>query len=413
MNKKYIKLSESQFNKFITESVLTVLNELNVKSQLNENKSLLTESQESKSQSEAVKYLMNNLGWEHDRAYNFVRNDLRNDIPSLRDSKLAKFTLGVTRMFCNGQLNDASTISNLNSTLKLLLPRIIKYDRNLNNMSAQELISMFEQTRKENMESEKNEINSMEFSGQSNYEIVPINSYYEATKYKRFTNPKSPWCLTFDEVLYNSYTSSGINQMYFCLKNGFKKIKPVVGDNAPLDEYGLSMICVIVDEQGMLTTCTNRWNHENGGNDSVMNAKQLSDVLGVNFYQTFKPNNNWDKMITDLKRKLANGESPEYIFEFISKFHEGFARVELNGKWNFINQNGEIMSIDKWYDNAGNFINGFAKVELKKKYNFINHNGDLLSPNQWFDMAQPFDDGFAYVKLNGEWYDLDINGKLN
>ena len=95
---------------------------------------------------------MDRLGWAHQIADKFVREDLRNDITALRDKNIAKFTLGVTRMYCDGELNDASTISNLNATLKLLSAHLGEYDRNLNGLSADELISKFEKIRQNNIE---------------------------------------------------------------------------------------------------------------------------------------------------------------------------------------------------------------------------------------------------------------------
>lgn len=122
------------------------------------NNQLLTESQESKSQAESMRYLETNLGWSHEKADNFVRVDLRQDITSLRDRKIAKFTLGVTRMFCNGELNDARIISDLNATLKLLSAHLNEYDRNLNGLSASELIERFAQVRQDKVDAEKGEI---------------------------------------------------------------------------------------------------------------------------------------------------------------------------------------------------------------------------------------------------------------
>ena len=107
------------------------------------NWSLVNESQESKSQSDAIKLLMDKLGWDKEKANNFVRVDLRNDLPSLRDKQISKFTLGVTRMFIDGELGDANIIGNLNTTLKLLSAHINEYDRNLNGLNVDELISKF------------------------------------------------------------------------------------------------------------------------------------------------------------------------------------------------------------------------------------------------------------------------------
>ena len=127
VKKQLIKLTENDLYNIINESV----------------KTLITESQESKSQSEAIKYLMQNMNWDKEKANNFVRNDLRQDITALRDKNIAKFTLGVTRMFCDRQLSNARIISNLNATLKLLSAHLNEYDRNLNGISAQELINKF------------------------------------------------------------------------------------------------------------------------------------------------------------------------------------------------------------------------------------------------------------------------------
>ncbi len=347
--------------------------------------SLITESQESTSQSEAVKYIMNNLGWEHDRAYNFVRNDLRNDITSLRDKNIAKFTLGVTRMYCDRQITDARTVSNLNSTLKLLSAHLNDYDRNLNGLSAQELISRFEKTRNDNLENEKNEINSMEFSGQSRYQIIPINSFEEAKQYYEYTNPNSRWCLTHMKNMFNSYTSDGINQLYFCLRDDFKSVPHKVGEGCPLDDYGLSMLSIIVNENGELAYCTTRWNHDNGGNDSAMTTKEISNVVGVNFYQVFKPNNKWNELLQDVVERIRNGESPEDVFDWVSPSREGFARVYLKGKkCNFINQNGELLSPNQWFDLVGSFSEGFAGVKLNGDSYYINGEGELYDTNKKF-----------------------------
>ena len=259
-------------------------------------KYILNESQESTSQHEARALLMNKLGWDKERADKFIRVDLRNDITALRDKKIGKFTLGVTRMFLDKQLDNANVISDLNVTLKLLSAHLNEYDRNLNGLSAQELIEKFAQTRQDNTDAERQEIDSMEF-GESNYTIVPINSFEEAQRYYKYTNPASPWCLTHMEDMFESYTCDGINQIYFCLRNGFENEEPIPGEACPLDSYGLSMISVIVNEKGELAYCTSRWNHENGGNDSVMKPKELSEILNVNFYQVFKPNNKWNEMI--------------------------------------------------------------------------------------------------------------------
>ena len=370
---------------------------------------MINESQESKSQSEAIKLVMDKWGWNHEKADKFIRVDLRNDITPLRDKQIGKFTLGVTRMYLNNEIKDENTISDLNATLKLLSAHLNEYDRNLNGLSAEELISKFKKARENNVKKEKQEINRIKF-GVSNYEIVKIDSFNDAKKYYNYTNPNSRWCLTYMDDMYDSYTCDGINQIYFCLKHGFEDIKPVVGENSPLDEYGLSMISIIVNEEGELAYCTTRWNHANGGNDSAMNAVEISKVVNVNFYDVFKPNTKWKDMVDYAKQRLANGEEPEEIFDEFGDFNEGYARIQLNKKWNLINTDGEILS-DKWFDYVYSFREGYAQVKLNGKYNFINKNGEILS-DKWFDFAYSFREGYGAVELNKEYNFINKNGEI-
>ena len=97
-------------------------------------------------------------------------------------------------------------------------------------------------------------------------------------------------------------------------------------------------------------------------------------------------------------------------FEYVRDFKEGFAKVKLNGKYNFINAEGQLLS-KQWFDMAWEFNEGFAAVQLNDKWNFINPEGRILS-EQWFDNADLFNDGFAGVKLNGKWNFINIEGQF-
>ena len=334
-------------------------------------------------------------------------------MPILRKPNAAKFILGATRMFLDRQITDQRTISQLNTTLKYVSSdaHINEYDRNLNGMSAQDLIQRFAKAVSDDFEKNKTEINSMNFEGKSQYDIVRIDSFEQSQQYGKYTS----WCVTHDENMFNSYTNDGIGQFYFCLRHGFENEKAVKGENCPLDNYGLSMIAVSVDENGRLNTCTCRWNHDNGGNDSIMDPKQISEVIGMNFYQTFKPNNKWKDSLDNCMRRLANGEDPNDVFDYVNDSNDGFAAVKLNGKWNFINARGEFLwKGDKWFDDCDDFSDGFARVELNDKWNFINTRGELLwKSNQWFDYCDEFSEGFARVRLNGrKWNFIDARGEL-
>ena len=97
-------------------------------------------------------------------------------------------------------------------------------------------------------------------------------------------------------------------------------------------------------------------------------------------------------------------------FDWVDAFNEGFAEVILNGKCNFINTEGQLVS-DQWFEDVWVFNVGFARVILNSKWNFINAEGQIVS-YQWFDWACDFTDGFAQVKLNGKYNFINTKGQL-
>ena len=97
-------------------------------------------------------------------------------------------------------------------------------------------------------------------------------------------------------------------------------------------------------------------------------------------------------------------------FDAAKDFNEGFARVRLNGQSNFINTEGQLLS-QQWFEWMGNFNEGFVAVELNGKWNLINTEGQLLS-KQWFDDAWDFFNGVARVELNGKYNFINTKGQL-
>jgi hypothetical protein len=103
--------------------------------------------------------------------------------------------------------------------------------------------------------------------------------------------------------------------------------------------------------------------------------------------------------------------APENKFDFCSNFQEGYAMVELNDKWNYIDTKGKYLS-KQWFDDCWYFQEGYAMVWLNGKRNFIDTEGKYLS-EQWFDGCYDFNNGYAKVWLNGKRYKIDKNGKIS
>ena len=374
---------------------------------------MLTEGRQTKNRNAAKNYIMQQLGYSESDAMQFI-GQLKVKIPSVRLQQ-EKFLLGVARLFIDGELsaNDDFKCTNFNQTLKLIASdaHVNEYDNNLNGMSADELINRFKNLRVSELSKRKELMGGKQYHQNREYTIVPINSYEEATKYAKYND----WCVTYSEKMFDDKTCDGAGRFYFCLRNGFENVPKKVGPNTPLDAYGLSMIAVSITMEGEPNSITCRWNHDNGGSDSVMDDEQLSDLLGVNFYNVFKPYTREELhakgviLFDEVQPMLDNGVPPADIFEEIYDFHDGYAMVKLNRKWNFINRTNKLLS-DTWFDGVDNFYDGYAKVMLVDKYNFINQNGKCIS-DTWFDWVDDFHNGYAIVVLMDKCNFIDKNGK--
>ena len=103
----------------------------------------------------------------------------------------------------------------------------------------------------------------------------------------------------------------------------------------------------------------------------------------------------------DLINRITKGDIKKQLqfkYDFVGDFEDGLTRVKLNGKWNFINMDGEIL-FNQWFDFVGYFENGLAKVDVSGKgWNFINQDGEMLS-KQYFNLVGDFEGDFAMVKI--------------
>ena len=120
----------------------------------------------------------------------------------------------------------------------------------------------------------------------------------------------------------------------------------------------------------------------------------------------------WDDITAKINERLAKGEDPNYIFDYVYDFHQGFALVKLNDEYNFLTTRGRLLT-NQWYDIMDEcFYGGFARVYIHRKgYNFINKEGQIIS-NQWFDEAYEFKSGFAKVELNKKLNYLNADGQI-
>ena len=90
-------------------------------------------------------------------------------------------------------------------------------------------------------------------------------------------------------------------------------------------------------------------------------------------------------------------------------FNEEMAVVQSNGKWGYINKQGQEV-IPLKYDDVGGFSEGMAAVTSNGKCGYINKQGQEIIP-LIYDEAWPFSEGMAVVASNGKYGYINKQGQ--
>jgi len=120
--------------------------------------------------------------------------------------------------------------------------------------------------------------------------------------------------------------------------------------------------------------------------------------------------NNMARVKENTMTYLINNKLEKKSAEFteIAKFNEGLAVIVSEGKFGYINNNGEI-TIPTKFDYASMFYNGFAEVEILGKSCFINTKGDKQFEPK-FEEIRPYGEGFAGFKQTGKYGFINAKG---
>lgn len=369
---------------------------------------IIAENRESKNMSKARNWIRQN--WPQIDAQELI-DKIRRDIPNSRIAD-CKFLTGVARMVMNKELMEQEQMAAINKTLRLIGSdaHVNEYDNNLNNESASTLIRRFSVNVRAELDNRKSEIDSEQYQENHRYKIVPIDSFEDAEPYGEYTS----WCVAHHENMFKQYTHGGMGRFYFCLRDDYQTVRAEEGENCPLDDYGLSMIAVSVNDDGSVNTITCRWNHDNDGNDNIMTDQELSRLIGRNFYQTFKP---WSPEEIEAKRQhiliefsdfISNYGNDEFVKSqcevietdeedeagremYIFRSRDFDELSELGDVCMVVNQDMEPI-INDFYDDAYDFYSsdtydGMCVGVCKgNHWNVLKSNGTLLlsgSPNEW------------------------------
>ena len=345
-----------------------LIKEKNMKNILDLGSFLILESKEDK-----TKKMLRSKGYNNPSE---IIKAVKHDFSELEHSERPayKFLYAICRMYVDRELQNANDISTMNSMLKIISeePHLSEYDHNLNGLSKDEIFQRFLPIQKKETEDEINFVKRMKFTGESDYEIVKIDSYQDASRYKKYTS----WCVTQNSSHFESYSCDGINQFYFCLKKGFENVKKDNKD-APLNEYGLSMISVCVDYNGMPLYVTTRYNHEFDGenNENLCSPRQVSEVINMNFFEVFKPSKKGEKFNKyKIQEKLENGADINSLFDKVDKITNDFYLVQNDKKQSFIYKK---KLVSDWFKFTFD-IKKIKFIEEKNDKPVIDYDGDVI-----------------------------------
>lgn len=229
-----------------------------------------------------------------------------------------RFEPGVARILSSLGFMDPYTCLPEFITLKKILGFITgivtereKYDEYLNGLSYKDLVDCYKTSLDISQIRQDRRINGREYDRNENYKIIEITSFEHASQFVEcFDNPDSVWecCISKDKFI--EFCGDG-GCIYFVLNKSYRDCVPSNGNKEiewsddidysylemeypeerlpDYDRYGLSMIMVVIDQDGRLVRCSGRYGSSFEYENWLlyMDEEELSLTLGVNFYETF------------------------------------------------------------------------------------------------------------------------------
>ncbi|MCL2772366.1 MAG: WG repeat-containing protein [Oscillospiraceae bacterium] len=101
---------------------------------------------------------------------------------------------------------------------------------------------------------------------------------------------------------------------------------------------------------------------------------------------------------------------PSLAYDSMNPYGEGLICVSKNGKWGYIDKNGEVV-IPLIYDFADFFSEGLAAVCKDGKWGYIDKNGEVVIP-LIYDFADYFNGGVAYILSGNNVGYIDKTGEV-
>ena len=186
------------------------------------------------------------------------------------------------------------------------------------------------------------------------------------------------------------------------------------GDGTKVSIFGIGLddddeICIaaVVDNIG----------YGHGPDDFPQEWTKATELYEPNYCAFYRfVANNIEKAMTkdeadELADKYWNGNGCDYgKYDWQDNFiWNGLIKVRLDGKYGFINKDGEEIIPCK-YEDADNIPDGLIRVKSAEGWGFVNENGEEIISCK-YEYAGAFSDGLARVKSAEGWGFVNKNGE--
>jgi hypothetical protein len=136
-------------------------------------------------------------------------------------------------------------------------------------------------------------------------------------------------------------------------------------------------------------------------NTLIMNLKSLIIPFVLFLFVTQATAQNDAVLLTGNNKVLSKTE-------VVSSLQEGAAIVQVEGKYGFVNEQGQKIC-RPIYDEVHLYSHGYAAVKKHNKWSYINKLGKRLTALR-YDWVSDFDNGIAIVQHEGKWGLLNEQG---
>ena len=236
------------------------------------------------------------------------------------------------------------------------------------------------------------------------YTVKRLDTFEEAHKYHPYTQDI---CYLKNESTWNDYTVHGKNSVYVLLRDGWEDIPAEHGKNTPYDDYGESMVFVIIRPDGKVAYSNTRWNHNTNGKGPIdvdqsftENMDKISDMLQTDYRNVLKASDMCHDLTQKAEQLLQKGWKYDInkLFDKVRDLGENRQSISLGYWMNIIDMQNKLLSPNQWFNFIGEFSEGFARVadgEHQQRWSFINTKGQQIGG--WYTYVDNFEDGHAMV----------------